>query len=223
MTVETLGTCEKHQLPLDVQGECQLCRLSDMPSQAPSSQAGRWVAMALIALIAGAVTWAVASFEPGEAPAPTRGIPNSGTRAAGPAVQDRDRQYQPTEVAPAPITPPVALVDGEVTTEEQVEQADDQAQEWARAREQVQIEMYVTLECDACRQAREYMQNNGIAFTEHNIEEDAVAKRRIRELSLERIIPTFEVDELVFVGFSPEGFEAIRTQAARKHLSEDDN
>lgn len=106
MTIETLGTCEKHQLPLDVQGECQLCRLSEMPSRAPLSRGGRWVTMALIALIAGAVTWAVASFEPGEAPVPTRGVPNSSTRAAAPAVQGGD---------PAPTAP----VDGEVTTEEQ--------------------------------------------------------------------------------------------------------
>jgi hypothetical protein len=119
MTIETLGTCEKHQLPLDVQGECQLCRLSEMPSRAPLSRGGRWVTMALIALIAGAVTWAVASFEPGEAPVPTRGVPNSSTRAAAPAVQGGDRQYQPTEVASAPITAPTAPVDVEVTTEEQ--------------------------------------------------------------------------------------------------------
>jgi glutaredoxin len=179
--------------------------------------------MALIALIAGTVTWVVASFEPGEAPAPARGVPNSGTRAAAPAVEDRDRQYQPTEVAPVPTAAPVALVDGEVPTEERVEQADDHAQQWARAREQVQIEMYATPECDVCRQAREYMQDNGIAFTEHNVEEDEVADRRLRELSPERTIPTFEIDELILMEFSPEGFEATRTQAARHYLSESDN
>ena len=223
MTIETLGMCEKHRLPLDVQGECQLCRLSEMPSQAPSSRGGRWVVMALIALMAGGVTWAVASFEPGEAPAPTRGVPNSGTRAAAPIIQDEARQDQVIEVPSAPDSVPAAPVATDVTTEQQVDQTDDQAQQWARAREQVRIDMYATLECDACRQAREYMQDNEIAFIEHNIEEDEAADRRMRGLSPERTIPTLEIDGLILVGFSPEDFEATRTQAARKHLSEDDD
>lgn len=221
MTVETLDTCKKHKLPLDLHGECQLCRLSEMPSQAPSLRGGRWVVMALIALLAGAVTWAVASFEPSEAPTPTRGVPNSGTRGAAPAVQDRAQQDQSVEVPPIPDTGSDAPGANEVTATEQTDQADDQAQHWARAREQVQIDMYATPSCGVCRQAREYMQDNGIAFTEHNIEEDKDADRRVRELDPERTTPTFEIDDLVFVGFSPHDFEATRTQAARKHLSED--
>jgi len=224
MTVETLDTCKKHRLPLDLNGECQLCRLSEMPSQAPLLRGGRWIVMALIALVAGAVTWGVASFEPSEAPIPTRGVANNGTRAATPAVQEQAQQDQAIEVPPTPDTASEAPAASEVTATEQTDQADeadDQAQLWARAREQVHIDMYVTPSCGVCRQAREYMQNNGIAFTEHNIEEDKDADRRVRELDPERTTPTFEIDDLVFVGFSPDDFEAIRTQAARKHLSED--
>lgn len=79
--------------------------------------------------------------------------------------------------------------------------------------------MYATPSCGVCGQAREYMQNDGIAFTEHNIEEDGAADMRIRELNPERTTPTFEIDDLVLVGFSPDTFEATRTQAARNHLS----
>jgi glutaredoxin len=224
MTVETLGTCKKHQLPLDLHGECQLCRLSEMPSQAPSLRGGRWVVMALVALVAGGVAWAVASFEPSEAPTPTRGVPNNGTRAAAPAVQHRAQEDQAVKVPPTADTASEASAASEVAATEQTadaDQADNQAQQWARAREQVQIDMYTTSSSDVCRQAREYMQDNGIAFTEHNIEEDKDADRRVRELDPERTTPTFEIDDLVLVGFSPDDFEATRTQAAGKYLSEE--
>lgn len=229
MTSETIGACEKHQLPLDVHGECQLCRLSEMPSQAPPSRGGRWIVMTLIALGAGAVTWGVASFEPDEALAPTRGVPSSGAGVVTPTVQVEARQVEAREVvAPTPDTaptpPPVDEGAGGAPTEtEEADVTANQAQEWAKARGEVQVVMYATISCDICRQAREYMQDNGIAFTEHDIERDEVANRRIRELNPERTTPTFEIDDMVFVGFSADDFEAARTQAARKHLSEDPN
>ncbi len=221
MTVETIGTCEKHELPLDPNGECQLCRLSEMPSRAPSSRGSRWVVMALVALVAGAVSWAVASFEPAQAPSPTRGVLNSGARTAAPASQGRAPEEQAILTPPPPAAQDQTLEAPPTpdTASATPSQADDQAQQWAHARERVRILMYATPSCGVCSQAREYMQNDGIAFTEHNIEEDEAADTRIRELNPERTTPTFEIDDLVLVGFSPDTFEATRTQAARNHLS----
>ena len=34
---EPIGICDKHELPLDDKGDCELCRLSDMPSRAPKA------------------------------------------------------------------------------------------------------------------------------------------------------------------------------------------
>lgn len=220
MATETLGTCEKHQLPLDLHGECQLCRLSGMPSQAPPSGAGKWVMMTLVALMAGVATWVVASFEPSEGPTPSRGVPNAGMRGAAPAIQDHAPRDQAVAPAPLPPTEDEAALEEAPTEPVPVEEADGQAQEWAQARDEVEVIMYATSACEVCRQAREYMQSNEIEFTEFNIDEDKDADRRIRELSPERTTPTFEVDDVVFIGFSPDNFEATRTQAASKHLSE---
>ena len=53
--VESIGICEKHELPLDANGDCELCRLSDMPSKAPPERSPWWaLIIPLLILAAGA-------------------------------------------------------------------------------------------------------------------------------------------------------------------------
>ena len=40
--VDPIGICEKHELPLDQNGDCELCRLSDMPSRPPPARSAWW-------------------------------------------------------------------------------------------------------------------------------------------------------------------------------------
>lgn len=62
--VEPVGTCEKHQLPLDRSGECELCRLGDMPSSPPPVRSRLWlVLLPLVVAVLGAV-WALSTFNP---------------------------------------------------------------------------------------------------------------------------------------------------------------
>ena len=89
---------------------------------------------------------------------------------------------------------------------------------WALARRQVAITMYATQWCGVCRKAREYMEANGIDFTERDTDGSPAASERLDELNPRRTIPTFEIDELVYVGFNESAFEAKIDQAARKHL-----
>jgi glutaredoxin len=78
--------------------------------------------------------------------------------------------------------------------------------------------MYATQWCDVCRKAREYMQTNRIDFIELDTDESSVASERLGELNPRKTIPTFQIDEQVYIGFQEDLFEAQVNQAARKHL-----
>jgi glutaredoxin len=78
--------------------------------------------------------------------------------------------------------------------------------------------MYATQWCGVCRKAREYMESNRIDFTELDTDENPAAGERLGEINSRKTIPTFEIDELVYMGFQEALFEAKLNQAARKHL-----
>lgn len=82
----------------------------------------------------------------------------------------------------------------------------------------VRIEMYATSWCGSCRRAREYLDYNGISYTEYDIDEDAAAKERMSKINARRSIPTFQIDDIVQIGFSPESFEHRLNQAVRARL-----
>jgi hypothetical protein len=62
--------CDKHQVPLDRNGECGLCRLDAIRSKPPVSGANRWMLLAFATLVVGATTWAIAARESSEANLP---------------------------------------------------------------------------------------------------------------------------------------------------------
>ena len=78
--------------------------------------------------------------------------------------------------------------------------------------------MYATQWCGVCRNARKYMESNRIDFIELDTDESSIAGERLGELNPRRTIPTFEIDEQVYIGFREDAFEAKINQAARKHL-----
>lgn len=75
--VERIGICEEHQLPLDDSGDCELCRLNDIPSQAPRARSAWWaIVIPALVLLVGAA-WAYSKVEVGqEAPAPLEEPPS---------------------------------------------------------------------------------------------------------------------------------------------------
>lgn len=78
--------------------------------------------------------------------------------------------------------------------------------------------MYATTWCGSCRRARAYLDHNGIAYTEYDIDEDADAKERLSEINPRRSIPTFQIDDIVQIGFSEESLEHKLNQAVRQRL-----
>ena len=76
---ERMGICEKHQLPLDRNGECELCRLSEMPSNPPPARGAWWAVIIPVVLMVAGIAWALSSF--GATP---RNVPRRGVRRAAP-------------------------------------------------------------------------------------------------------------------------------------------
>lgn len=228
--VDRIGICEKHELPLDRNGECELCRLSDMPSKAPPAGNAWWALIIPLVLVAGGIAWALASFESEPGATPQRGVRTTTPRPVNPPPPKEEPRVPEPETIPEP--PPVPGDDVPIPQPSPKSTQLDEAPprgapptttnipewKWDLARRRVTITMYATQWCGVCRKAREYMQKNGIDFTELDTDESSAAGERLGELNPRRTIPTFQIDEQVYIGFQEGLFEAKINQAAQKHL-----
>ena len=104
--VETIGICEKHELPLDKNGDCELCRLSDMPSTSPPARSAWWaVIIPLLILLAGAL-WTYGSLGTDPETAPQQGVqPVVAEPEAAPPEPAQPETPKPERVPPR-STPP---------------------------------------------------------------------------------------------------------------------
>jgi glutaredoxin len=225
--VDPMGICEKHQLPLDRNGDCEMCRLSEMPSKAPPARSAWWALLIPIALILAGIAWAFASISAEPEVVPQRGVRDTPHQEANGTPAQKARAEP--EAIPTPPPPPREInvpvpprPDGGKVHEDHTEQEPETklTPDWKLdlARKRVQITMYATQWCGVCRKAREYLQAQGIDFYELDTDADSDASHRLGELNPSRTIPTFQIDELVYVGFRRESFEAKLNQAAQKHL-----
>jgi len=239
--VEPTGICDTHALPLDRHGECELCRLNLMPSKAPPSSSAWWMLIIPLLLLGAGAAWAFASLGSRPEAAPQRGVRVTEPRPASRApVNPRPKEPEP-ETSPLPPEPPIPAEmspnknipvpkpSGDETP--QSTELDRQPNgligaaaekgpdwKWELARKRVMITMYATQWCGACKAARAYLEANRIDFTELDTDDNAAAKERLGELNPLNTIPTFQIDELVYVGFQNELFEANLDKAAQKHL-----
>ncbi|MGB5267839.1 MAG: hypothetical protein WBN30_14690 [Polyangiales bacterium] len=108
--VDSIGICETHELPLDRHGECELCRLSLVPSKAPPSSSPWWALIIPLLLLGAGIVWALSSFGTETEAAPQRGVqaeqPRRGARAPVEPTP-REPNVEP-EIAPAPAELPTA-------------------------------------------------------------------------------------------------------------------
>ena len=101
--VDAMGICEKHELPLDRNGECELCRLSLMPSKSPPARSAWWALIIPLLLLGAGVLWALNAYETPTGVAPKRGVPETQQRAASPAPDANELDRLPQEpAAPEP-------------------------------------------------------------------------------------------------------------------------
>ena len=71
-----------------------------------------------------------------------------------------------------------------------------------------QVVLYATEWCPHCKRAKKYFGDNGIAFTERNVEKSPAAKREFKRLG-GKGVPLILVGEKIMRGFSETRFQAI--------------
>jgi glutaredoxin-like YruB-family protein len=74
------------------------------------------------------------------------------------------------------------------------------------------VTMYSTAWCGVCKQARAYMQQKGIAFTEYDVEKDPTGKADFAKLG-GRGVPVILVGGKRMNGFSPNRFDQLLRDA----------
>lgn len=87
--------------------------------------------------------------------------------------------------------------------------------EIATARRRVPVVMYSTAWCGVCKRAREYFEENRIAFEEHDVDQNAAARAEYLRLNPRRSVPTIKIGDEVVVGFSAQAVELALNSAAR--------
>lgn len=86
-------------------------------------------------------------------------------------------------------------------------------QEASRA---VHVVVYTTGWCPHCKRAKAWMNGNGVAYEERNIESSAEYAQENRRINPRGSIPTFDVDGDVMTGFAENDLAALILRAARK-------
>jgi glutaredoxin len=90
---------------------------------------------------------------------------------------------------------------------DEVRQQTAETQERNRRPVPVTVKMYAAKWCGVCTQARSWLNEQKIAFAEHDIDLDPGAKETLRRLNPSGGIPTFEIGDRVVVGFNPRSLE----------------
>lgn len=72
------------------------------------------------------------------------------------------------------------------------------------------VEMYSTASCSVCQVAKNYLKQNNIAFVEKRVDTDEEARNYLMSLSTATVVPQFNVNGRILVGFNPQNFEIIR-------------
>jgi len=163
---------------------------------------------------------ALGAVEPGaelEAPAERTGEPRGPEplRVQGPAPAEAEPEAPDSF---EPLSPPASAESERVPQLGRTQQA-ERARELANARELVDVTVYYTSWCPACRAARGYLSERGIRFTEHDVEKDSRASSRQKLLNPRGSIPTIDIEGQVLVGFSPSKIERAIDHAARQRLA----
>lgn len=82
------------------------------------------------------------------------------------------------------------------------------------ARQAVPVAMYMTEWCPVCRHARDWLEEGGYPFVEHDIERDPQAAVFFVAVNPRGSVPTFDVGGRIVVGFDPDQLRAAIAEAA---------
>ena len=74
------------------------------------------------------------------------------------------------------------------------------------------VAIYTTARCGYCRQAKAYMSEKGIAYTEYNIENSEANRTAFRQLGGQGV-PLMVIGQYRMNGFSPQSFDSLLKRA----------
>jgi glutaredoxin len=87
----------------------------------------------------------------------------------------------------------------------------------ATASQSISIDMYTATWCQACQAAHRWMDREGIAYHEIDVDRHTDAITQLSVLNPRRTLPTFDVDGQVLVGFDQVALTSAIDGAARRH------
>lgn len=67
----------------------------------------------------------------------------------------------------------------------------------------MQVQMYATRWCRDCRQARQFLEDHGIAYTEIDVDADATASDVVLQHVGKRAVPQLVIDGVWFQPYKP--------------------
>ncbi len=148
----------------------------------------------------------------------------AGCQRAASLEEPAPGQQPRAAIAPAraPAAPPTdkPLLDKPTAIPAHVHDKDKRGeyeQRVADARRTVDITLYGASWCPSCKQARAWLDQNGMAYAEHDIDSSEEAGRTMRRLNPAGTIPVIDVEGEVVVGFAPDAVDrAIRRKAERR-------
>lgn len=63
------------------------------------------------------------------------------------------------------------------------------------------VQIYSTPTCSYCKHAKEYFTENNIAYTEHDVAADLVARKEMVEKTGQMGVPVIDIDGEIIIGF----------------------
>ncbi len=221
--------CPAHNLVVPPGGECVLCR---RPEASPGSALAGRVGLVALGLIATASLAAIgfklsifATERPSPeavagsaSPEPARSVDSRRAIATAPPPGEPEGWAQ---AAPQEAAEPAGAEDAAA---EDQPAADDQRRpseaDLRAALKSVKITLYSTNWCPHCTRARRWLQQNSIAFTEHDVEKSPAAKREHRRLVPGGGVPTLDIDGIVLTGFNEKRVGRAIARATQRRLED---
>jgi glutaredoxin len=126
--------------------------------------------------------------------------------------------FAPPTLALSASTPDASSPDSPVRAGDDTARArDPSAVEDAMRR--IDVVVYTTSWCPACKAARSWLNASRIRYTERDVEVDPGAHDALRRISGGKSIPTFDVDGQVRSGFDPSWVNAAIRRAAERKMA----
>jgi glutaredoxin len=210
--------CQVHGLVLTPEGQCVICMRGREQAAAGGSSAssGTYFSILIGILLVGGVALAAIKFmgpEEGAGVTPATDVTRDLANQAGGDQADETDEGETEETAPPP--PRARPVSTDPT--ERPSQGPS-AEDLKAEMQQVKITMYSTSWCDVCKAARRWMNEEGLQFTDLDVEKSETDKVLHRSLNPRGTVPTFDVEGTVLVGFDRRRMMDTVKQAAEKHL-----